>query len=661
MGITQAVTTKFKAKDEQSKIFNKMGRSSKKFGETSERAFKKASKAARGFGSVTKGILGAQVIGKGVGLLSEGLRSVTTDFLGFDNAVLSAAAKFKGLDLTTQKGIKTLQALKKTARETGAATEFNAFQAGQGLDFLALAGFNATQAMALLPGVTNLATVAQVDLATATDIASDSLGAFGLMTDNTEQLTKNFTRVQDVMAKTTATSNTNLTDLFEAVKKGAPDFTAAGQSIETFSTLIGTMANAGIKGSEAGTKLRNMATRLAKPTKEAAILMDKLGIRVDDGKGKFRDMLSILDDVRKGTAKMGKVQRTAALATIFGVRQTGGLNVILAESDDKLRKYRKSLEDSTGAAAKMAKIMRSSLINRLASLGSALTEVGFQLFSAFDTQGAGAIETLTNMVRTVDMTPIIDGMKTVAKFAGQVFDKFVDIGKRTGLFDSAQQAAKNLEPFFSTIKEIAGDVWGFFEDTGTIDLAAKAMGTLLKAVGPIAKGVKLLWDSMKPILGAMQTILTPVIKGLGIVLDAVGDQLDRLDARFAKSLRDRSIKKSSSTLLAEASQNIKAPARFGANQLLGGATDTRADFNRAQRADISSFASQGLLAAIASRIAPEFARGRGEQERIKIQQQNVNVGGKFTFENAPKGTEFTPSPGSEKIDVTDAGASPAEL
>lgn len=518
MAIVFEVLNIFKAKDKVSGKFDRMGKNANKFGKKSEKAFKRASKAARGFGNITKGILTAGGIQKGLGLVSQGLSSVTTDFLNFDNAVLSASAKFKGLDLTTQAGIKTLQELKKTAREVGRDTEFNAAQAASGLDFLALAGFNAKQAMALLPGVTNLATVAQVDLATATDIASDSLGAFGLMTEDTEQLTKNFTRVQDVMAKTTATSNTSLIDLFEAVKKGAPDFTAAGQDIETFSTLIGAMANAGIKGSEAGTKLRNMAVRLAKPTKEAAEVMEEWGIRVQDGNGNFRDMIDILDDVKRGSAQYGEVARAAGLKVLFGARQTGGLTVLLNEGTEKLKAYRDMLRDSGGAAEQMAEIMRSSLLNRLKSLGSAATDVGFQLFSAFDEKGAGAIDTLTQFIRKIDLTPFIETIKTVSKFGGEMFDKFTAFGERTGLFDAIRQGMIDLKPHFDTVIDITKTLFKFFGDIGVFDAMVVGLKVAIATITTMTQLFGLLWRNViKPIISGITAAvnLAKSISGLG--------------------------------------------------------------------------------------------------------------------------------------------------
>lgn len=621
MGISFAVSVIFKSKDEQSKNFNRMGKNAKKFGRQTDKAFKRASKSANKFGTITKGILAAGAVQKVLGGVSAGLRSVTTDFLDFDNAVLSASAKFKGLDITTKEGIKTLNELKKTARIVGRDTEFNAAQAASGLDFLALAGFNAKQAMALLPGVTNLATVAQVDLATATDIASDSLGAFGLMTSDTEKLTTNFKRVQDVMAKTTATSNTNLTDLFEAVKKGAPDFTAAGQSIETFSTLIGTMANSGIKGSEAGTKLRNIAVRLAGPTKEAAEAMEQLGIRVDDGKGKFRDMLLILDDVRKGTSKLGEVQRAAALKTIFGARQTGGLNVLLKEGAEKLSSYRDMLEASAGASEKMAEIMRSSLLNRLKSLGSAATEVGFQLFSAFDKQGAGAIDRLTQFVRKIDLTPFINGIKTIAEFSGKMLEKFKKIGEESGLFDKIREGAKQLAPHFETVFDIAKTMFKLFEDVGGFTLLANSIGLVVDVAVLMSKGMVAMWKIVKPILTAIPDAINAVIKGF--------DNLSKKGIFGGKEF-------------AEKSAGIRAKTK---------ARREKARFDR-----LSPAQQAAKLEQLAGREKIKEQVRAANQTQLESRATQVDISGRINFGNAPEGTTFTPeSAPANNIDIGELG------
>jgi TP901 family phage tail tape measure protein len=417
-----AVSTKFTGRDLISKTFARMGKNADRFGNKSSKAFKKANRSASRFRDITKGILAAAGISKVLGGLRQGLSAVTTEFIGFDGAIISAAAKFKDVNLATAEGQKRLLELKKAARETGAATQFSAGQAASGLDFLAMAGFNATQAMAALPGVVNLATVANVDLSRATDIASDSLGAFGLMTEDTTQLQKNFTRVNDVMALTMSRTNTNMEDMFEAVKKGAPDFTKAGQSLESFNALLGVMANSGKKGSEAGTALRNIMLRLASPTKEAQKAINAIGIKTADASGNFRDIVDILADVEKGTKKMGEVQKTAALSTIFGARAVGSINILLTEGSGKIRSFRDELLNAGGASQKMADIMRTSLGNRLKSMSSAAIEFGFKIFTAFEKRGAGAIDKMTEAIRNFDPQFLIDGLNLAIKSVTSLFN-----------------------------------------------------------------------------------------------------------------------------------------------------------------------------------------------------------------------------------------------
>ena len=488
-----AVSTAFTAQDRVSKAFGRMDKSAGRFGDRASRAFRDASRSASRFESVTKGILAAGVIQRTLTGIGAGVRGVATEFVGFDQAITSASAKFKGLDLTTRRGQQTLLELKKTARDVGAATQFSAAQAGGGLDFLAMSGRNATQSMALLPGVVDLATVANVDLARATDIATDSLGAFGLMTQDSIQLQKNFTRQNDVMALTMSRTNTSIEDMFEAVKKGAPQFTASGQSLETFNALIGIMANNSLKGSDAGTSLRNVMLSLAKATPEAQAMLDALGVTTQDARGNFRDVVDILADLEKGLEGAGTAQRSMALATIFGRRTVTGINILLQEGTQSIRKFRGELLDAGGASKKMADIMRQSLQNRLLSLKSAAIELGFKFFEAFEVRGGNAIDALTNAIREFDIRPVINAVEFMIEVTRILF--------------AILEPFKPLMPFLIgawvaygaalKILAIAQAAAGFISLVSAITKASGAMGILnavmiANPVGAIIFGITVL-------------------------------------------------------------------------------------------------------------------------------------------------------------------------
>lgn len=513
MGIGFVVKTIFQGRDEQSKRFNRMGRNAKKFGETSSRAFKKASKSATSFGTITKGILSAQVVTKSVSLLTQGLTEATTAFIGFDDSITAASAKFKGLDLSTKEGQKTLEELKKSARDTGATTKFSAEEAAGGLDFYATAGFNAAQAMAVLKPTAKLATIANLDLARTSDIASDSIGAFGLMTEDSAQLQKNFTRVSDVMAKTMTSTNTNMEDMFESIKKGAPTFTATGQSIETFNTLMGTMANAGVKGAESGTQLRNMMLQLSKPTKEAQEVLSTLGIETKDQSGNFRDVIDILADFETGLEGMGTANKAAALKTVFGTRSVTGLNLLLKAGTKNLRKFRTQLDESGGTTKKMADIMDKSLGNRLKSLQSAALEVGFQFLDSFKVKGVGALEFLTESIRGINVQPIINGIEFITDTAGMMIDKFNQIGESTGLFDTLKNTIIGLNPTFETLQDIVKTVWEFLGDSGILNFVIRQFNDLVEIVGLLGAVFDFWWSGFKPVLGFIAKALKPILDG----------------------------------------------------------------------------------------------------------------------------------------------------
>ncbi len=489
-----AVSTAFLPIDKISGAFKKMGRSAGMFENKATKSFRNVGRAGSRVGSIIKGIIGAQIITRGIAALTQGLRTVTTEFIGFDQAVTSASSKFKGLNLVTQEGQKTLEALKRTARDVGAVTQFTAGQAAKGLDFLAMAGFNAEQAMASLAPTVDLATVGQLDLGRATDIATDSLGAFDLMTEDTNQLQKNFIRLNDVMALTMSRTNTNMEDMFESIKKGAPAFTAAGQSMESFNTLLGVMANSGVKGSESGTVLRNVMLRLANPTGAAKTALDKLGVITQDSAGNFRDIIDILGDFEVGLKGMGTAQKTAALSTIFGTRAVTGVNILLAEGTDQLSAFRNELLKAGGASKNMANIIRQSLQNRLAALRSAAIEVGFKFVQAFEKRGGKAIDAITQAIRNFNIQPIIDGVEFVIK----IFQKLI-------IF---------VRPLIETIIKIGIEIFQMFKETGIGALLIDNVGFAFRN---LTSAIKIMWQIAKPILQLLFILLEPIL----IILNAI--------------------------------------------------------------------------------------------------------------------------------------------
>ena len=419
MATKYAIETVYKLIDNITMPLDKIGIKGKTVGRALKNEFTKTEQQLANIGTKLKSFAKGAALA-GVALVGVGIGVAAKQFIDYDAAVTGATAKFKDLDITSADYKDNLKAVGKVARDVAAVTEFNAVDTAGALDKMAMAGLTSKQSMALLAGTTNLATAAGADLTTAVDIATDALGAFGLMTEDEKALEGNLNRLSDVMAKTTNMFNTDIGGFFESAKMGAATFTSTGQSLEDFSAMVGVMASSGIKGSESGTQLRNMMLSLASPSKTATMALDRMGIKTTDAQGNFLNIIDILGQFEKGMKGMGDAEKAAALTDIFGKRTVTGVTLLLAEGTEGLKKYSKELQNAGGTAANVAAAMRGSLANRIEVLKSALTELGFKFVDAFAAKGGKAIESFTTVITNFDPTPIIDFLKTAFSVIGKV-------------------------------------------------------------------------------------------------------------------------------------------------------------------------------------------------------------------------------------------------
>jgi TP901 family phage tail tape measure protein len=422
-----AVSVAIRGDDQMSDNLRRLTKGVDRFGRSANVSFGMASRAAGVFKSVVGGILMSNVIGAGFNAMRLGASEAVRGFIDMDQALTSAGAKFQLSRLGAEGASSAMQALTAAARATGAVTEFTATEAAQGLEFLAMAGFTAEQAIAALPTMVDLATASNSDFARASDIASDALGAFGLASKDAQTQAQNLKRITDVFAQTTAGANVDMENLFETMKMGGPIMTTAGQSLESFAAMAAIMGNAGIKGSLAGTTMKNTVDRLVKPVGEAKTMLKKLGVATQDSGGNMRDVADILADFAEGTKDMGTAQRAAAISTVFGMRAVSGIATILDSGIPTLREFRSELENSGGASKRMADEMRQSLGNRIKVLKSGLMELGIKFIDAFKDKFPGAIDSAIKAVGAFDITPIVNGIKDVISFiksAWEWFDKW---------------------------------------------------------------------------------------------------------------------------------------------------------------------------------------------------------------------------------------------
>jgi len=240
------------------------------------------------------------------------------------------------------------------ARELGSSTKFSAKQVTEGFKYMALAGWDVKQSMDGIDGVLNLAAASGEDLALVSDILTDAISAFG-------DKASDAARYADVLAATASNANTDVAGLGEAFKYVAPVAGALGYSLEHTSAALGLMANAGVKGSAAGTALRGSLTNLAKPTKEMKKEMDKLGISIKDSNGEMKPLDVLLRDMRGSFKNLTADQKASAAATIFGKEAMAGMLAVLNASEADFKKLSSAINDSEGKAKEMAEVMQNNL------------------------------------------------------------------------------------------------------------------------------------------------------------------------------------------------------------------------------------------------------------------------------------------------------------
>lgn len=276
---------------------------------------------------------------------------------------------------TVQDGVNSYDLLKEAAAAAGESTVFSASEAADALNYLALAGYDAAKAADALPAVLNLAAAGGLDLAYASDLATDAMAALGI-----EATSDNLTRFGDEMAKTASKANTSVAQLGEAtLTVGGTAKSLAGGTME-LNAALGVLANRGIKGAEGGTALRNMILALSAPTDKAAQAMANLGLEVFDASGNMRPMNEIFKDLDSALSGMSEGEKTQVLSDIFNKVDLKSAQAMLAGCGEEFDALTDALSDCDGAMSAMADTMNDTLEGDLKSLSSKTEAFGIAIY-----------------------------------------------------------------------------------------------------------------------------------------------------------------------------------------------------------------------------------------------------------------------------------------
>lgn len=360
-------------------------------------------------------------------------------------------------------------ALTEKAKEMGAATQFSATEAGQALQYMAMAGWKTDQMLSGIPGIMDLAAASGEDLGRVSDIVTNALTAFGLKAEDSGHFA-------DVLAQASSNSNTNVSMMGETFKYVAPLAGALKYSVEDTALAIGLMANAGVQGEQAGTSLRAIMTRLVDPPADAAKALAQLGVTVKNSDGTVKPFRQTMKELRSAFSDLTDSQRAQMVSSIAGQEAMSGFFALLNTSDSDFDKLTSAIDSSSGAAHRQAEIMNDSLKGDMKSLSSVWESLQLEFMQGPASKG---------------LRSFVQGVRDdIAKFKSYISDGFdiSDVGRLAA--DVLTQLKNKFIEFDGVGSILAGGALaaGLYKIVGltrkAVD-AVKGLAGMRKGGGPI--------------------------------------------------------------------------------------------------------------------------------------------------------------------------------
>lgn len=472
-------------------------------------------------------------------------KTVTLPLLAIGTAAVGTAAKFES-SMSEVRAISgatgdDMESLEKLAREMGATTKFSASEAADGLKYMAMAGWDTQSMMDGLPGVLDLAAASGTDLGTTSDIVTDALTAFGLEAKDAGDFA-------DLLASASSNSNTNVVMMGESFKHVAPVMGALGASTDDTALALGLMANAGIKGSQAGTSLRKMMTSLVKPTDEAAILMQKYGIELVKNADGTVDFKGTMDNLRSSLQDLDPVQQSQIANTIFGERAMTSALAIVNASEEDYASLADATNDYSGAAKEMADTMQDNLQGAWVELKSALSEAAISIGEILIPIIRDVVEWIKDWVGK--FSNLNDGTKKtivyIGLFVAAIGPAISILGKMTsgvgGAISAVSKFASAATGGAGAAKNLGGVMGALASPAG---IATVAIGAVVTAVGFLITDLFTATKETRNLIKATEDSAVAYgntmgsIKTNNIVLDNMADRLLELQNQTSLSASEQ--------------------------------------------------------------------------------------------------------------------------
>lgn len=459
-------------------------------------------------------------------------------------------------------------AVRAAAIKMGNDTKFTATETTDALYYMGLAGWKADEQIAGLPAVLNLAAASGVELGRTSDIVTDGLTAFGRSAEDS-------TEFVNALAAASANSNTNVDLLGESFKYVAPVAGGFGYTIQDTTLALGLMASAGVKGTQAGTSLRQALVQLTKPSDKAATYMNKYGVSLYDAQGNVKSLRDFMLDLRQkfgdldvavtnadGSIKSGEEimeeygkklpisqqEKLTAITTMFGTRALPGILSIINAGQGDFNQLATSIDgadtafDGAGYAAGQAGIMLDNLQGDITLLKSAFGTTKIVISDMVSGELREFIQQLTEILRKFnEMDP--KQQEQIVKILGiiaAIGPLLIIIGKVIGaisaiigFISTIGGVLSTLGSVISTIASVIGTALGAI--AAALNLPVAAVAAIIAAVIALVAVIVLNFNKIKKFIGDVISGIIDFFKSLfSAIGKIIGNIIDAVQKGFTK-------------------------------------------------------------------------------------------------------------------------------
>lgn len=443
------------------------------------------------------------------------------------NKGMSFEASMSRVKAYSNASAEDMQRLAAAAKDMGATTSKTASEAADALGYLALNGYDTEQMLATLKPIVKASEAGGMDLATAANLTANALTAYGKNAEDAEEFLNILTAAQN-------NSATSLEQLLTAYVDLAGTFNTLHVGFEESATLMGQMANAGIKGSEAGTALNSVMLRLLETNKNSADAFERLGISAYDSEGNFKGLTNVLGELNGAMADMSEEERIMTLKDIFGVRMfQQGLKFLQSVAD--AQGY-SELYDTLASAYEnnylyeTAETMMNNLQGRITILKSAAEALGISIYETFSDKILLNVEKMTFWVNK-----LTDGVRNgdLLTQINQVGSSIADVLMQN-INIAARELPSKLQIFNSVIVNLVKVL---------IKGLSRAKGTIIPALITGARDlvlalIDILPDAVTELTDAAVILFTSLVDAMAVVAEKLSEKLPEVITTISRALAE---------------------------------------------------------------------------------------------------------------------------